>query len=72
MVFAYPLAQVHTLHKYNFNTPSFPIFFRVIIRDLDDDGNLVEPLTLDERIAHWNYCYRNARYPDGIFKRRLM
>lgn len=33
-----------------------------IIRDLDKDGNLVEPSSRDEHIALWKYCYRNVRH----------
>lgn len=36
----------------------------VIIRDLDEDNNLLQFSTCDECIAIWNYCYKIARHPD--------
>lgn len=43
-----------------------------IIRYLDEDGNMVESLTRDERIALWNYCYMNVRCLDRTVDCRLM
>lgn len=33
---------------------------------------MVESLTSDERIALWNYCYRNSRCPYGTMKYKLV
>lgn len=43
-----------------------------IIGDLDENGNLVEPSTHNEHITMWNYCYRNAKHPDGMVDCKLM
>lgn len=44
----------------------------VVIRGLDENGNLVEPSTLVKRITLWNYCYRNTRCPDGTVDCKLV
>lgn len=36
-----------------------------IIRDLEENENLIEPSTRGERITFWNYYYRNTKYPYG-------
>lgn len=73
------LQQVPRLYKLKFipHTSTcliflFPLFFITIIRELDNSGNLVKPLTRDERIASWNYFQRNSRCHDRIIDYRLM
>lgn len=44
----------------------------VIIRYLDEDENLVEPLTCDERITLCNYYYRSVRPSDRTIDCTLM
>lgn len=44
----------------------------VVIRDLYKSYNLVEPLTCDEHIAMWNYCYGNAKHLDGEIDYKLV
>lgn len=43
-----------------------------IIRDLDENGNLVEPSNRDERIILWNYSYRNTKYLDEMVYYKLV
>lgn len=59
------------LHKYKFYT-LFPLLFMVISRDLDEDGNLVDPSNRDEYIALCNYYYRNVRCMDKTIDCRLV
>lgn len=43
-----------------------------IIRDLNEEGGLVEPFTHDDCIAMLNYCYKNSRHPDKTVDYRLV
>lgn len=52
-IFASPRAQAYTLNMYMFDT-HFYHFLYGIYRDLDVNGNLIEPLTRDKHISLWN------------------
>lgn len=43
-----------------------------IIRDLNENDNLIEPLTHDECISLWNYCYRNKKLLDGTVRYKVV
>lgn len=43
----------------------------VIIRDLDENGNLVDPSTRGKHITLWNYCYRNINHPNRMVDCKL-
>lgn len=51
------------LYMFMFDIFIFHFSFMVIIRDLDDNDILIEPLNCDEFITLWNHYYRNARLP---------
>lgn len=44
----------------------------VIIRDLNENGNLIEPSTRDGHIILWNYYYRNTERIDGTIDCKLV
>lgn len=44
----------------------------MIIRDLDENGNLIETSTHQERLALWNYYYRNSKCPDRMIDYKLV
>lgn len=56
--------QTIPFYRYKLDIPFFSFPFMVIVRDLDKNDNMVEPLTRDECIALWNNFYRNDRCPE--------
>lgn len=44
----------------------------VMIRDLDENDNLINSPSRDERIALWDHCYGNARCPHGAINCKLV
>lgn len=43
-----------------------------IIRNLDENDNLVEPSTCNEHMVMLNHCYINAKHPYGNIGFKLM
>lgn len=53
-------------------TSMFPFSFMGIIRDLNENETLIEPVIRDECMALWSNCYRNVRRLDRTINCKLV